>query len=92
LKYSAQDRVSSKQADSGRELLSDTKSGGALPKDGPRRPAQCRQKNEAPRPLLISGLVTPTMRSWNEFSGFIEEWDQLRNRRGVGTARSMGLD
>jgi hypothetical protein len=23
-------------------------------------------------------VVTPTMRSWNEFSAFIEEWDELR--------------
>jgi hypothetical protein len=23
-------------------------------------------------------LVTPTMRSWNQFSAFIEEWDELR--------------
>ena len=25
-----------------------------------------------------SMLVTPTMRSWNEFFTFIEEWDELR--------------
>jgi hypothetical protein len=23
-------------------------------------------------------VVTPTMRSWNQFSAFIEEWDELR--------------
>jgi len=22
--------------------------------------------------------VTPTMQSWNQFSAFIEEWDELR--------------
>jgi hypothetical protein len=34
---------------------------------------------EEARPKLgFLVAVTPTMRSWNQFSAFIEEWDELR--------------
>ena len=44
------------------------------------RPACDRQiEIEEARPKPRSPMtVTPTMRSWNQFSAFIEEWDELR--------------
>jgi len=43
------------------------------------RPARLRSAVEEARPKPRSPMtVTPTMRSWNQFSAFIEEWDELR--------------
>jgi len=36
-----------------------------------------RREQQSLLPLLFY-VVTPTMRSWNQFSAFIEEWDELR--------------
>ena len=35
-------------------------------------------KGLGPKSESLCFLVTPTMRSWNQFSAFIEEWDELR--------------
>ena len=43
------------------------------------RLARLRSAIEKARPKPDSLMaVTPTMRSWNQFSAFIEEWDELR--------------
>jgi len=42
-----------------------------------RRFAETLCKEKA-RPKPGFWLVTPTMRSWNQFSALIEEWDELR--------------
>ena len=44
---------------------------------------------KAPTPSLTSGLVTPTMLSWNQFSAFIEEWDDKRLRIDLSGSRMM---
>ena len=37
-----------------------------------------RIKGLGPKSESLDLLVTPTMRSWNQLSAFIEEWDELR--------------
>ena len=46
-------------------------------KDRIARPGALRDRKARPKPGSLM-MVTPTMRSWNQFSVFIVEWDELR--------------
>ena len=42
-------------------------------------------------PFLFYG-VTPTMRSWNQLSAFIEEWDELHRGSALTADRLLAND
>ena len=46
-------------------------------KRGPRLSEPSCEENARPKPGSLMA-VTPTTRSWNQLSAFIEEWDELR--------------
>ena len=50
-------------------------------KRGPRLSEPSCEENARPKPGFVV-VVTPKMRSWNELSALIEEWEELRRLTG----------